>query len=77
MLVKIYLLFSLLAFILLSIVNGMISMFIPNLPNFHNTHWILGRLTGLYALDYIFDMGISALIIGIMLSARWLYYYSR
>jgi len=50
-------------------------MLFPNIFNFHNTHWILGRLTGLYSLDFIFDISISALAIGFALSARWLYYY--
>jgi hypothetical protein len=72
---KIYLLFSLLSFVLLIILNGIVSMLFPNIFNFHNTHWILGRLTGLYSLDFIFDISISALAIGFVLSARWLYYY--
>ena len=72
---KIYLLFSLLVFVLLTILNGIVSMLFPNTFNFHNTHWILGRLTGLYSLDFVFDIGISAFAIGFVLSARWLYYY--
>lgn len=58
------LLFSLFFFVILVIANGLIAMLIPTSYNFHHTHWIIGRLTGLWGFDFLFDIGITSLLIG-------------
>lgn len=54
--IKIFLLLTSLIFLFLVIVNGIVSMLLPLEYNFHHTHWILGRLTGLYEYDFLVDM---------------------
>ena len=75
LLLRIYLLLSLLAFLMIAIVNGIVSMAMPDGHNFHYTHWILGRLTGAWSIDFIVDMLITALCIGLALTIVWINHY--
>lgn len=58
------LLFSLFFFIVIVITNGLISMLVPWNFNFHHTHWIFGKLTGLWGLDFLVDIGITSIALG-------------
>ncbi|MEM0364784.1 MAG: hypothetical protein QW450_01405 [Candidatus Nitrosocaldus sp.] len=75
LLLRIYLLLSLLAFLIIAIVNGIASMIMPEGPNFHYTHWILGRLTGAWSIDFIVDMLITAFGVGIVLTIVLINHY--
>lgn len=75
LLLRMYLLLSLLAFIVIVLVNGMLSMMMPEGPNFHYTHWILGRLTGLWSMDFVLDMLVTAFGVGLVLTIAWMHHY--
>ncbi len=45
---------------------------LPYKANFFYTHWILGRLTGLWEYDFIIDIGIVSLAIG-LLATLWVH----
>ncbi|MCS6768407.1 MAG: hypothetical protein RMJ59_04845 [Candidatus Nitrosocaldus sp.] len=75
LLLRIYLLLSMLAYAIIVLVNGIMAMLFPSLPNFHYTHWILGRLTGLWSIDFIVDMLLVALGLGLMLTIAWMHHY--
>ncbi|MFQ5941597.1 MAG: hypothetical protein ACE5KA_07875 [Nitrososphaerales archaeon] len=71
----IYLLLSLFFFIVIAMINGLIAMLIPTNYGFHYTHWILGRLTGLWEYDFLVDIGITSLfaaLVMILLSRRYI-----
>lgn len=62
-----YLSCSLFFFIIIAVVNGLVVMLMPASYNFHYTHWVFGRLTGLWEYDVLVDMGIAALGAGFIL----------
>lgn len=67
-----FLLISLISYILLmigTIINEIVS---PYKLNFFYTHWIVGRLTGLWELDVFVDTAIVAFIVG-FLASLWVY----
>ncbi len=73
--IRIYLLLSLPTFLIIVLINSIISMIAPDAPNFHYTHWILGRLTGLWSIDFIVDMLVTAFGIGFILTIVWIHHY--
>jgi hypothetical protein len=66
-----FLIISLVTFIALligTIINELLSL----KSNFFYTHWILGRITGLWQYDFLVDISIVAFCIG-ALAALWVH----
>ncbi len=66
-----FLVISLVTFIVLligTIVNELLSL----KSNFFYTHWLLGRLTGLWQYDFLVDISIVAFCIGAV-AALWVH----
>ncbi|RMF31068.1 MAG: hypothetical protein D6752_02915 [Candidatus Nitrosothermus koennekii] len=63
---------SLVTFIVLMIGTVVNEVLLPYKANFFYTHWILGRLTGLWEYDFLVDISIVSFAIG-ALAMLWVH----
>ncbi|MEM4275083.1 MAG: hypothetical protein QXK74_02200 [Candidatus Nitrosocaldaceae archaeon] len=67
-----FILVTFLSFIILMIGTVLNELISPYKINFFYTHWIVGRLTGLWDYDFIVDTALVSLCIG-LLAVLWVH----